>query len=90
VVSSARARLRQLADADRHRIERGERPTYHAIWVTANDGSVDVTIRELPLIHLYVPDDAGVLDGARLIIARALDVDPKSFDVQDGGPAVPP
>jgi hypothetical protein len=49
------------------------------------DGSVDVTIRELPLIHVFVPDDAGVLAGARLLIARTLAVDPESFDVRDGG-----
>jgi hypothetical protein len=42
---------------------------------------VDVTIRELPIVHLFVPDDRRVLDGARLLIARTLAVDPQSFDV---------
>ena len=38
-------------------------------------------IRELPIIHLFVPDYAGVSDGARILIARTLAVDPASFDV---------
>jgi hypothetical protein len=42
---------------------------------------VDVRIRELPIIHLFVPDYAGVSDGARILIARTLAVDPASFDV---------
>jgi hypothetical protein len=49
--------------------------------------AVDVTILELPIVHLFVPDDRHVLDGARLLIARTLAVDPQSFDVV---PAPPP
>lgn len=79
--ASSHARLRAAIDADRDRIARGERPVYHAAWSTAADGSIDVTIRELPLIHQFVPDEAGVLDGARFLIARHLEADPGSFDV---------
>jgi len=57
-----------------------ERPLYHA--TTSYDGcAVDVRVRELPTIHLFVPDSAGVLDGARGLIARTLGVSPTSFDV---------
>ena len=84
---SAKAILNATADADRRRIAHGERPLYHALWAMSIDGSVDVTIRELPLIHVFVPDDAGVLAGARLLIARTVAVDPESFDVRDGGPS---
>ena len=43
--------------------------------------AVDVTILELPIVHLFVPDHRQVLEGARLLIARTLAVDPQSFDV---------
>ena len=43
--------------------------------------AVDVTILELPIVHLFVPDRRQVLDGARVLIARTLAVDPQSFDV---------
>jgi hypothetical protein len=79
---SAQAALRATVAADRERIASGERPIYHVRTATSIDGSVDVTIHELPLIHLFVPDDAGAIDGARLLIARTLDVDPGSFDVR--------
>ena len=78
---SSHARLRAAIEADRTRVARGERPRYHAIWAMAVDGSIDVTVSELPLIHQFVPDEAGVLDGARFLIARTLDVDPGAFDV---------
>jgi len=42
---------------------------------------MDVTVRELPIIHLFVPDHLGVLDGARGLIARTLAVDAASFDL---------
>jgi hypothetical protein len=45
------------------------------------DGAVDVTILELPIIHLFVPDQIGVPDGARSLIARTLAVDAASFDL---------
>ena len=67
--------------ADRRRIDAGERPLYHAMWTPGVDGSTDVRIRELPIIHLFVPDRAGVIDGARSLVARYLAVDPNAFDV---------
>ena len=78
---SSHVRLRTAIERDRARIAGGEHPTYHALWETARDGSIDVTVRELPLIHQFVPDEASVLDGARFLIARTLDVDADSFDV---------
>ena len=87
MVTSAQETLRVAVDADRSRIANGKRPTYHATWTTSIDGSIDVRIRELPLIHLFVPDRGGVLPGARVLIARTLDVAPEAFDVRsDVGP----
>lgn len=72
--------LRERIAGDRRLISAGERPLYHA--TTTYDGSaVDVRVRELPIIHLFVPDAADVLDGARGLIARTLGVPPASFDV---------
>ena len=69
---------------------RGERPVYHATWRSSELGAIDVTIEELPIIHLFVPDVASVLDGARILIARTLMVDPISIDVGlQSGPAEP-
>ena len=79
-VKGSRVRLRATIEADRRRIARGERPRYQAMWVVGPD-AVDVTILELPIIHLFVPDQREVLDGARLLIARTLAVDPRLFDV---------
>jgi hypothetical protein len=79
--SSSAARLRATIMRDRERIARDERPTYHATWSPAVD-AVDVRIVELPLIHLFVPDRRGVEDGARVLIARTLEVDPSTFDVE--------
>ena len=79
-VMGSRARLDAAIEADRRRIARGERPIYRVLWATGPD-AVDVTILELPIIHLFVADDRQVLDGARLLIARTLAVDPQSFDV---------
>ena len=65
------------------RIARGERPVFHV--VTSWDGSaVDVRIVELPIVHLFVPDTAGVADGARILIARTLGVNPTSFAIELG------
>ena len=80
--ASSHERLRAAVEANRLRIAAGDRPTYHVLWAPANDGSIDVTVRELPLIHQYVPDEAGILDGARFLIARILDVDAAGFDVR--------
>jgi hypothetical protein len=81
MIQSSAERLRAAVHADRRRIAAGERPTYHATWVTYLDGAVDVTIRELPIVHLFVPGPSGVPDGARGLIARTLAVDPASFEV---------
>jgi hypothetical protein len=54
---------------------------YRATWTATLDGAADVTILELPIIHLFVPDHMGVPDGARGLIARTLAVDAASFDV---------
>ena len=81
----SRARLLAAIEADRQRIAHGERPIYQVLWAVGPD-AVDVTIRELPIIHLFVPDQRAVLDGARLLIARTLAVDPQSFDVAPGQP----
>ncbi len=78
---SSHERLHAAIETDRVRITRGERPVYHLRWATAIDGSIDVTVAELPLIHQLVPDEAGVVDGARFLIARTLEVEPTAFDV---------
>lgn len=83
---SSAERLRAAVGIDRRRIAAGARPMYHATWVTCLDGAADVTIRELPIVHLFVPDPSGVPDGARGLIARTLAVDPASFDVVIEGP----
>jgi hypothetical protein len=81
--TSSDARLRAAIHAGRRRIAAGNRPLYHATWTTTRDGApiVDVMIRELPIIHLFVPDYARVSDGARILIGRTLAVDPTTFDV---------
>jgi hypothetical protein len=78
---SSHAVLRVTIATDRRRIAAGERPLYHAMWTPSVDGSADVRIRELPIIHLLVPDRAGVIDGARCLVARYLAVPPGAFDV---------
>lgn len=80
--ASSNARLRAAIAGARRRVADGERPLYHVTWTTTPDGStVDVTIRELPIIHVFVPDQSRVPDGARGLIARTLAVDPTSFDL---------
>ena len=75
---------RRVGEA-RAAIDRGERPAFHV--VTSWDGAaVDVRIRELPLVHVFVPDEARILDGAREVIARTLGVDPGSFRVEVAEP----
>jgi hypothetical protein len=81
---SSHDRLHAAIAADRARIARGERPSYRVRWATAIDGSIDVTVVELPLIHQLVPDEAAVLDGARFLIARVLEVQPDAFEVVPG------
>lgn len=79
-VAGSHARLRAVIEADRGRIARAERPVY-TVSSAGTPDCVDVTVLELPIIHLFVPDQGTVLDGARLLIARTLAVDPQSFDV---------
>jgi hypothetical protein len=76
----SRARLHTVIEADRRRIAQGERPVYTVLWATG-PYAVDVTVLELPIVHILVPDDQRVLDVARFLIARTLVVDPQSFDV---------
>jgi hypothetical protein len=71
---------RRVAEG-RRQISCGERPVYHVY--TSHDGAaVDVRIRELPIIHLFVPDESGTLEGARGLIARTLGADPSAFEVE--------
>ena len=78
---SSASRLRAASEVGRQRVIRGERPVYHVTWRSSEYGAVDVTIEELPIIHLFVPDSASVLDGARVLVARTLMIDPTSVDV---------
>ncbi len=56
--------LRDQVAEDQRRITRGERPVNHVTWTTSlDDGAVDLRIRELPIIHLFVLDESGVLQG---------------------------
>ena len=72
---------RRAIERSRASIAEGRRPMFHV--VTTWDGSaVDVRIVELPVIHLFVPDSASVVDGARTLIARTLQVHPDSFTVE--------
>lgn len=87
---SSAARLQERIRTDQRRIANGERPLYHATWTTKGDGSADVTILELPLIHLFVPEAGRVPDGARGLIARTLGVDADTFDVVVGPPRLTP
>jgi hypothetical protein len=73
--------LRRSIESGRRRIAQGVRPMYHAIFRTTPDGAVDVTIRELPIVHLFAPDDHRAQDAARQLIARTLGVDHDVFDV---------
>ena len=66
MVQAPSNRLQSAVATARSRIAAGERPLYHVLWTTTPDGStVDVTIRELPIIHLFVPDQTRVLVGAQ-------------------------
>lgn len=55
--------LRQSIATDRRRVTDGERPRYHAVCRLAPEG-VDITIRELPIVHLFAPDDERLQDAA--------------------------
>ncbi len=86
---SSASRLSRAVDRGRELIASGRRPRYHATWTTSLDGSVDVRIAELPIIHVFVPDPTRVADGARLLIARTLTVDPLAFDIEIDEPGPP-
>jgi len=58
--------------------------------MVAAGGAVDVTVREFPIVHVFVPDPSGVLDGGRFLIARTLAADPQSFDVTVASPDIAP
>ncbi len=73
--------LREAIAVEQKRMAHGERPRYHVTCAPAAGGAVDVRVAELPIVHLFVPDAAGVLHGARVLIARTLGVDPMAFDV---------
>ena len=51
-MTTSDARLRVTVELDRRRITAGERPVYHVTWATSLDGAADVTIAELPIIHV--------------------------------------
>ena len=68
-------------EAARRQIARGERPVFH-ITASWDGAAVDVRVVELPIAHLFVPDSTGVVDGARVLVARTLDVDPGSFVIE--------
>jgi hypothetical protein len=72
--------LRERVARDRRLIAAGNRPVYHV--TTTYDGSaIDVRVRELPIIHLFIAETEDALEGARGLIARTLAVSPASFDV---------
>ena len=77
---------RGIADA-RRAIARGERPVFHVV-TTFDGAAVDVRLLELPVVHLYVPDSSGVLEGARSLVARTLEVDPWTFGVEMADPTI--
>lgn len=78
---SSHRRLHAATERERLRIARGERPAFHVRSASSVFGGFDVTIKELPLIHLFVPDESGILDGARALIARTLSSDANGFDL---------
>jgi hypothetical protein len=47
--------------------------------------AVDVRIVELALVHVFVPETAQVLDGARVLIARTIGVDRTAFTLESSG-----
>jgi hypothetical protein len=75
------ARLRAAVEPEQRRLAQADRPLYYVRRTEAAGGAVDVTVEELPIIHLFVPDPASVLEGARVLIARTLSTDPNSFDL---------
>jgi hypothetical protein len=77
----------RVADG-RRRINDGERPVYHVV-TTFDGAAVDVRIRELPIIHVFVPDASGVVIGARGLIAKTLGVEPSAFEVRADSHDIP-
>lgn len=87
---SASTRQRAAIQAEQRRLAIGERPLYHVRCTAAAGGAFDVTVRELPIVHLFVPDRDSALDGARFLIAQTLTTDPNTFDLALENPAGPP
>ena len=80
--------LEHRVSEGRRRINEGERPVYHVI-TTFGGAAVDVRIRELPIIHVFVPDASGVITGARGLIAKTLGVAPSAFELRTDSHDVP-
>jgi hypothetical protein len=83
------ARRRTAVQVGRRRIEAGERPLYHATWSASLDGAADVSVSELPLVHVFAPDHTRVSDAARLLVSRTLAVGPETFDLVLVEPSAP-
>jgi hypothetical protein len=81
--------LRDRIDRGRRLIAAGNRPLYH-VTTTYDGAAVDVRVRELPIVHLFIPGTEDALEGARGLIARTLDVSPASFDVTAAAPGSRP
>ena len=62
-------------------IQSAGRPTYHVKWEW-NTAGADIEVLELSGIWSVVPTLDDVPAKARRLIARALDVDPDSFDIE--------
>ena len=89
-MASAQSRLRAVVEAEQQRLATGERRLYHVMCTAAAGGAFDVTVRELPTIHLFVPDRATALDGARLLIAQTLATDLNTIDLALEDPSSQP
>jgi hypothetical protein len=86
--SGAMRELEERVADGRRRINDGERPVYHVIS-TFTGAAVDVRIRELPIVHVFVPDASGVVAGARGLIAKTLGVAPSAFEVRADSHDIP-
>ena len=62
-------------------IESAGRPTYHVKWEW-NTAGADIEVLELPGLWSVVPTLDDVPVKSRRLIARALNVDPESFDIE--------
>ena len=80
--------LEHRVSEGRRRINDGERPVYHVISTFAG-AAIDVRIRELPIIHVFVPDASGVAVGARGLIAKTLGVAASAFEIRADSHDIP-